>query len=58
MKKKALIIVLVLLMVFSAGCAKDESAFDWESKIKADFFAGDSELEKAITAAVSFEVEQ
>lgn len=58
MKKKALIIVLVLLMVFSAGCAKDESAFDWESKIKADFFAGDSEMEKAITAAVSFEVEQ
>ena len=58
MKKKALIIVLVLLMVFSAGCAKDESAFDWESKIKADFFAGDSEMEKVITAAVSFEVEQ
>ena len=58
MKKKALIIVLVLLMVFSAGCAKDEPAFDWESKIKADFFAGDSEMEKAITAAVSFEVEQ
>ena len=58
MKKKVLIIVLVLLMVFSAGCAKDESAFDWESKIKADFFAGDSEMEKVITAAVSFEVEQ
>ena len=58
MKKKALIIVLVLLMVFSAGCAKDEPAFDWESKIKADFFAGDSEMEKTITAAVSFEVEQ
>ena len=58
MKKKALIIVLVLLMVFSAGCAKEEPAFDWESKIKTDFFAGDSEMEKAITAAVSFEVEQ
>ena len=58
MKKKALIIVLVLLMIVSAGCAKDEPAFDWESKIKADFFAGDSEMEKAITAAVSFEVEQ
>ena len=58
MKKKALIIVLVLLMVFSAGCAKEEPAFAWESKIKTDFFAGDSEMEKAITAAVSFEVEQ
>ena len=58
MKKKALIIVLVLLMVISAGCAKEEPAFDWESKIKTDFFAGDSEMEKAITAAVSFEVEQ
>lgn len=58
MKKKALIIVLVLLMVFSAGCAKEEPAFDWESKIKTDFFDGDSEMEKAIDTVVSFEVKQ
>ena len=58
MKKKALIIVLVLLLILSAGCTKEEQAFDWESKIKADFFAGNSEMEKAITAAVTFEVKQ
>lgn len=58
MKKKALIIVLVLLMVFSAGCAKEEPAFDWESKIKTDFFDGDSEMEKTIDTVVSFEVKQ
>lgn len=58
MKKKSLIIVLVLLMVFSAGCAKEEPAFDWESKIKTDFFDGDSKMEKAIDTVVSFEVKQ
>lgn len=59
MKKKALIIVLVLLLILGVGCAKkEEQAFDWESKIKIDFFDGDSELEKAVDAAVTFEVKQ
>ena len=59
MKKKALIVVLVLLLILGAGCAKkEESAFDWESKIKTDYFDGDSEIEKAIDASVIFEVKQ
>lgn len=58
MKKKTyLILALVVMLILSAGCAK-EDAFDWEGKIGADFFDGDSEIEKAITEAVTYEVEQ
>lgn len=58
MKQKTyLIFVLVLMLILSAGCAKEE-AFDWEGKIKTDIFNGDSEIEKAITEAVTYEVEQ
>lgn len=58
MKRKTYIILaLVLLLVLGAGCAKEEN-FDWEGKIGADFFAGGSEIEKAIAEAVTYEVEQ
>lgn len=66
MKTKILALLLVALMLF-CGCkaeaptsslSEQKVVIDWEGIIKADFFAGDSEMEKAITAAVIFEVEQ
>mgnify|MGYP003290513940 CR=1 FL=1 len=58
MKQKTYVILaLILLLILSAGCAKEET-FDWEGKIKTDFFDGDSEIEKAIAEAVTVEVEQ
>lgn len=57
MKKKTYLIIALALLIVITGCAK-QVTFDWEAKIKADFFTGDSEIEKVITAAVNFEVKQ